>query len=136
MEEEREHPTELVFACYNTTVLALSKIIIDDKNHHKKSEGLQNLTLIERNAFVLKWHLDNRGGYLQAQMGLGVSNIFLTVILFSMNASLTTVPHLQSFKHMHAMVCNLGNIPCFKRMVMQQIDQCHQLPLQFYSEMR
>ena len=30
--EERGHPVELIFVSYNVTVLALSKIIVDEEN--------------------------------------------------------------------------------------------------------
>ena len=46
-------------ASYNATVLAPSKIIVDEENFRQKSEGLQNLTEV---------HLDNKG-YLQVQIG-------------------------------------------------------------------
>ena len=109
--DERGHPVKLIFATYNATVLALSKIIVDEVNCRCKGEGLVYFTSIKRQSFFLKWHAKNEG-YLQAQMGLGDSNSFLTGILFSMNASLTTVPHLQTLsKRMHV-TCISASTPC------------------------
>ena len=52
--EERGHLVEHVFASYNATILALSKIIVEEENHQRKSEGLLHFTSIERKAFLLK----------------------------------------------------------------------------------
>ncbi len=92
------------FASYNATVLTLSKIIVEEENQRCKGEGLAYFTSIERQTFLVKWHVENEG-YLQAQMGLGDSNSFLTGILFSTNVSLSTVPHLQ--KVIQADACHM-----------------------------
>ena len=65
--KERGNPMELVFADYNATIFAMSKITVYEENRSQKSEGLHNLALIERKAFLLKWHADIKG-LLQVQI--------------------------------------------------------------------
>ena len=60
----------------------------------------------------MKWRAENEG-YLQAQMGLGDSNLFLTGILFSTNVSLSTVLHLQKVIQADACHMHFGKYTLF-----------------------
>ena len=93
--DQRGHPCELILVNRGSVMSSISQVVVEDENRRRYKDGLRTrMNAQERVPFLKEWLVRNKT-YLDAQMGQGIGNKYLSGILFATSVGARVVPHLQ-----------------------------------------
>lgn len=91
--QQQGHRIKLLWFTRDQLLRQITKVLVEEENRRRKSENKNNMTGVERQAYLTKWMMENKGK-IDAQMGMEQGNKYLQAIMFATAASQGTVPHL------------------------------------------